>query len=58
MGKLVEDVKGKMVKEGVEFVEPDPEPFAQRVRKQAHPKYIKKYKNGRALYDQIQAMGK
>ena len=51
-------VKAKMVKEGITFVDLDKEAFAERVRQQAHPKYIAKYKNGQALYDQIQALGK
>ncbi len=56
--KIVDDVKGKMVKEGITFVEPDQALFAERVRQQAHPKYIAKYANGQALYDQIQRLAK
>jgi TRAP-type transport system periplasmic protein len=37
--RVMEDVKGKMVKEGITFVEPDQAAFAERVRRQAHPKY-------------------
>ena len=56
--KIVGDVKGKMAKEGITFVEPDRGAFAERVRQQAHPKYIAKYTNGQALYDQIQGLAK
>ena len=58
LNRMVEEIKGKMAKEGVTFVEPNPEPFAEKVRAEAHPKYIAKYKNGQALYDQIQAIGR
>jgi tripartite ATP-independent transporter DctP family solute receptor len=56
--RVVDEVKGKMAKEGITFVEADQGAFAERVRQQAHPKYIAKYTNGQALYDQIQGLVK
>jgi len=52
----VEEVMEKMKKEGVTFVQPNVALFREKVLKEAHPKYIGKYKNGQALYDQIQAV--
>jgi len=54
----VEEVMEKMKKEGVTLVEPDKELFIRKVQQEAHPKYIAKYKDGQALYNQIQGLAK
>ena len=54
----VEFAMKKMKSAGVTFIKPDKEKFAELVRQNAHPKYIKKYKNGQSLYDEIQALGR